>query len=287
MDHSEDIKIEGITLFNSMRWTIHPYACKGLEMDNIRVLNWDFGSDGTDISACQDVSITNSFYRTNDDPIVIKALSFSDKMYYPNPPIKNMDVKNILVEGCTVWNMPYGNVFEIGFELRCDRVGDIIFRDCDVLMSDHRGAVFSIHNSDYATVENVLFENIRVENANQTYGHKLFDVAILFSMWSYDKFEDPEMISKHRFNDAWDNLLPVLPGKEEFHAQFRGQIRDIYFRDIHILDGKFPYSVINGFDEDHVIENISFENIRVQGKKINNEKELKLYTKYTRGIEIK
>ncbi len=143
MDRSENVRVEGITLFNSRRWTIHPYACRGIHIDNIRVLNWNYGSDGTDISACQDVQITNSFYRTNDDPIVIKALSFSDKMYYPNPMIKNMDVKNIMVEGCTVWNMPYGNVFEIGFELRCDRVSDVVFRDCDGAK-----AVFQIRNRD-------------------------------------------------------------------------------------------------------------------------------------------
>jgi len=287
MLNSENLKIEGITLFNSLRWTIHAHACTGMELNNIRVINWDYGSDGTDLSACQDVKILNSFYRTNDDPIVIKALSFDENSYYPNPPVKNPDVKNILVEGCALWNMPYGNVLEIGFELRCDRVSDITFRDCDVLMSDHRGAVFGIHNSDYAIVEDVLFENIRVENADLVNGHKLFDIAILYSMWSYDKFEDPEMIRKYRYNDAWDNLLPVLPGKEAFHAQFRGHVRNIHFKDIQILDGKLPYSVINGFDEDHLVEKIVFENISIQGRNLTNKKELKLYTKYAKDITIK
>jgi len=165
MDHSDNIEIEGITLFNSLRWTIHPYSCTNLKINNIRVINWDYGSDGIDVSACQDVQITNSFLRTNDDPIAIKALSFYDNALYPNPRKQNMSVNNILAEGCTLWNLPWGNVFEIGYELRCDRVSDIIFRDCDVLMQDERGAVFSIHNADNAVVENVLFENIRVENA--------------------------------------------------------------------------------------------------------------------------
>jgi hypothetical protein len=208
-------------------------------------------------------------------------------MYYPNPRHENPDVKDILVDGCTFWNMPYGNVFDIGFELRCDRVGDMVFRNCDVLMQEGRGAIFSIHNSDNAVVENVLFDDIRIENANQTYGHKLFDIAILFSVWSYDKFPDPEMIAAHRYQDAWDNLLPVLPGKEEFHAPHRGHVRNIHFRNIQILDGKFPYSVINGFDEDHLVEDVTFENISVQGRKIKNAKELKLFTKYAKNIKVK
>jgi hypothetical protein len=287
MDHSENIKIEGITLFNSLRWTVHPYACKNLEIDNINIVNWNYGSDGFDISGCQNVKVKNSFFRTNDDCIVIKSLSLGDKMYYPNPRIKNPDVKDILVQGCTLWNMAYGNAFDIGFELRCDRVGDIIFRDCDVLMQEGRGAVFSIHNSDNAMVENVLFDDIRIENANQTYSHKLFDIAILFSVWSYDKFTDRKMIAKYRYNDAWDNLLPVLPGKEKFHASHRGHVRDIHFRNIQVLDGKFPYSVINGYDPDHIVDNVTFENISVQGRKINNAKDLKLFSKYAENILFK
>ena len=80
MDHSENIRIEGITLFNSHKWTMHCYACKGVEVDNINIVNWDFGSDGFDISASQDVKVKNSFFRTNDDCIVLKSISFQKKM---------------------------------------------------------------------------------------------------------------------------------------------------------------------------------------------------------------
>jgi polygalacturonase len=266
MDNSKNIRIEGITLFNSLRWTVHSYAC---------------------ISGCQNVKVTDSFVRANDDCIVLKSLSLEDNMYYPNPRTKNPDVKNILVEGCSLWNMSYGNVFEIGFELRCDKIADITFRDCDVLMQEGRGAVCSIHNSDNAVVENVLYDNIRIENANQARSHKLFDVAILFSYWSYDRFSNRQMRDKYRYSDAWENLLPVLPGKEEFHATHRGHVRNIHFRNIQVLDGKFPYSVINGFDKDHIVDGVTFENISVQGRKINNAKELKLFSKYAENIQFK
>jgi len=286
MDNATNVRIEGVTLFNSLTWTIHPYACTDLEIDNINIVNWDYGSDGIDLSSCQNVRITDSFLRTNDDCIVIKSLSHDRNMYYPNPRIENPDVKDVLVEGCTLWNMSYGNVFEIGFELRCDRVSDITFRDCDVLIQEERGAVFSIHNSDNAVVENVLYDDIRVENADQVYNHKLFDLAILFSMWSYDKFTDRAMIGKYRYNDSWDNLLPVLPGREEFHASHRGHIRNIHFRNIQVLDGKLPYSVINGYDEDHIVENVTFENISVQGRPIANEQQLKLFSKHAKNIRF-
>lgn len=286
MDNAENIRVEGITLFNSLKWTIHPYNCRQLHIDNINILNWNYGSDGIDVSACQHVKITNSFLRTNDDCVALKSLSLSPDAYFPNPRIKNPNVEDILVEGCTVWNMPYGNPFEIGFELRCEKVKDVIFRDCDVIMQDDRGAVFTIHNSDNAVVENVLYEDIRVENADRCTNSKLFDLAILYSVWSYDRFTDNDSIAKYRYSDSWDNLLPVMPGKEKFHASHRGQIRNIKFKNIQILDAGLPYSVIQGFDEDHIVDDITFENITVQGEKLNNAEQLKLFTQFSKNIKF-
>jgi len=270
MTRSENIEIEGITLYNSLRWTIHPYTCKGIEIKNIRILNWNYGSDGTDISACQDVRIANSFYRTNDDCIAIKALSFQENAFYPNPRIQNMNVKNILVEGSTLWNMSWGNVFEIGYELRCDSVSDITFRDCDAIMQGSRGAVFSIHNADNALVENVLYEEIRVENADAAgIGRKLFDLAIFYSLFSYDSYWGDTEPNYH-----WDNLLS--PWGNRGSGEFRGRIRNITYRNIEVLDNNFPYSIFHGFDADHQVENVAFKNIVVWTINIPGGEELKL-----------
>ena len=286
MENSQNVQIQGITLYNSLKWTVHPYNVRNLQIDNINIVNWDYGSDGIDLSSCSDVKISNSFLRTNDDCIVVKAISFDEKMHYPNPRIQNPNIKNILVEGCTFWNMDYGNIFDIGFELRCEKISDLTFKDCDVLIQEGRGSVFTIHNSDNAVVENVLFDDIRVENADLASNSKLIDIAILFSIWSYDKFNDYEMIRKYRYNDSWDNLIPVLPGKEAFHASHRGHVKNITLRNIQVLDGKLPYSVFNGFDEDHIVDGVAIENMTVSGKKIKNKEDLKLYTKFTKNVTI-
>ena len=208
-------------------------------------------------------------------------------MYYPNPRIRNPNIKNILVEGCTFWNMEYGNVFDIGFELRCEKINDITFRDCDVLIQEGRGSVFTIHNSDNAIVENILYENIRVENADLVSNSKLIDIAILFSKWSYDKFEDYQMIKKYQFNNSWDNLLPVLPGKEAFHSSNRGYVKNITFRNIQVMDGKLPYSVINGFDENHIVDGVSLENIIVNGTRIKNMDDFKVFTQFAKNVILR
>jgi hypothetical protein len=283
MSHAENITLEGITFYNSLRWTIHPYSCKNLTIENIRVLNWNYGSDGIDLSACQEVEIKNSFLRTNDDAIAIKALSFAENAFIPNPRIDNMDVMNVLVEGCTIWNMAYGNALEIGYELRCDLVSDIIFRDCDVIRQQGRGAVLSIHNGDNAVVENILYDNIRVENAETGgTGKKLMDLAIFYSLFSYDSYWGDILPNNH-----WDNLLS--PWGVYGSASNRGLIQNIYFRDIQVLDDNFPYSVIRGWDMDHIVENVTFDNITVRGNKITDEAELDLlfYNEHYKNIQIK
>ena len=119
-------------------------------------MNFRNGSDGTDLSSCQDVELTNSFYQAGDDCIVIKSLSFLPNTY------PNMDVNNILIQGCTLLNYNWGSPLEIGYELQCNSVSNITYRDCDILRAGGRGAALSIHNTDPAIVENVLYEYILI-----------------------------------------------------------------------------------------------------------------------------
>jgi hypothetical protein len=45
--------------------------------------------------------------------------------------------------------------------------------------------------------------------------------------------------------------------------------------------------VVNGYDADHLVENVTFENISVQGRKISTAKELKLFSQYAENILFK
>jgi hypothetical protein len=281
MVNSQNIEIEGITLYNSKHWTLHLHQCTNLNMDNIRVLNFRNGSDGTDLSSCQDVVITNSFYQTGDDGIVIKALSFADNAFYPNPMINNMDVKNIRVEGCTMLNYNWGSPFEIGYELRCDRVSDITYTDCDIIMAGQRGAALSIHNTDPAIVENVLYEDIRIENANEGgIGSQLFNLAIFYSLFSYDSYWCCQ------YNDHWDNMLSPAPPNQGV-TQWRGQIKNITYRDIEVLDDNFPYSIFYGWDSVKKIEGVLLDNVIVNGQAITSAEALQLeFNNYAENIQF-
>jgi len=272
MRGTDNIAMEGITLYNSNHWTLHLHECINVDIDNIRVLNFRNGSDGTDLSSCQDVVIADSFYQAGDDGIVIKALSFEDNAFYPNPMIDNMDVKNIRVQGCTMLNYNWGSPFEIGYELRCDRVSDITYTDCDIIMAGQRGAALSIHNTDHAIVENVLYENIRIENANDAgIGSQLFNLAIFYSLFSYDSYWGSIEPNYH-----WDNVLAPWPPNYGV-TQWRGQIKNITYRDIEVLDNNFPYSIFHGWDSEKNIDGVLLDNIVVNGQKITSAAALDLW----------
>jgi len=123
--------------------------------------------DGT-----SNISHDRCFIRTKDDCIAIKA-----NFEYPPEEI----VENIKVTDCVFWNALWGNALEIGFELRAQEVKNIEFSNCDVIHVE-AGAVISIHNADQSVVHDVLFNNIRIEDAR----HKLFDMVILLSQYSVD-----------------------------------------------------------------------------------------------------
>jgi hypothetical protein len=189
-------------------------------------------------------------------------------------------VDDVTVEKCVFWNAAWGNGVEIGFELQSAEVKNITFRDCDIIHVES-GAVFSIHNSDRATVSNVLYDNIRVEDAD----HKLVDLAIFRSRYCTDGSSDPEYIEKNYLHGAWDGVLKVPLDQREYHAQFRGKIENIRFNNIHIY-GMLPFSILSGYDENHRVSNVTFSNIYLNGQKVSSLESLKIFEEYADGVRM-
>ena len=76
------------------------------------------------------------------------------------------------------------------------------------------GGTLTIHNGDRADIHDVSYEDIRIEDSRE----KIFDLKICNACWSHD---------------------PI-----------RGQIRNVLFKDIAVVDGPFPPSIIRGFESE-------------------------------------
>ena len=152
---------------------------------------------------------------------------------------------------------------EIGFDLRRPQVKNIVLRDCDIIRVE-RGAVFSVHNGDFASVEDIRFENIRVEDARD----KLLDLRVGLSIYSQDC---PERY--HRRNPQrkptgagqwvpWDRLTA---DEQAVARQNRGAIRNVRLTDIQLLEKVPPQSfLINSGGE---LSGVTFQNVR-QGNRV-------------------
>ena len=268
---SKNITIEGLILTNSATWQVVPINCENVTIKGLKLVSDNPSDDGIDIVRSRKVRVSDCFIRVKDDCVAIKA-----HLDYPESVI----VDDVLVEKCVFWNAAWGNGLEIGFELHCAEVKNIIFRDCDIIHVES-GAVFSIHNSDKATVKNVFFEDIRVEDARQ----KLVDLAIFRSRYCTDGSNDADYIAKNYFHGVWDGVLKVPENDRAYHAQFRGKIENIHFKNIEIY-GMMPFSVIVGYDDNHQVSNVVFSNIYLNGQKINAIDQLKLFQEFTNQVTI-
>ena len=234
----EDIEIRGITLLDGGSWHIVPVACKNVLIEDVNVLGKVITGDGVDIVGCENVVLRNCFIRANDDCISIKAVEFQD-------PSGCTDVRHILVEDCLFWNAEFGNTHEIGYETICDEITDVVFRNCDVVHCQYEGnqsgGVLTIHNADRAHVHDIVYENIRIEDAQE----KFIDIKTLDSKYSRDRE--------------------------------RGMVNDIFFKNIEITEGAFPVSIIRGFEMKNEVcrpHGFYFDNVVIHGEKVMSPGEL-------------
>ncbi|SHF11263.1 Glycosyl hydrolases family 28 [Mariniphaga anaerophila] len=270
---SKNISIKGLILNNSTTWQVVPINCENVTISGLKLVSDNPSDDGIDIVRSRNVHVKDCFIRVKDDCVAIKA-----HLDYPEDVI----VDNVKIEQCIFWNAAWGNALEIGFELHAAEVRNITFSDCDIIHVE-AGAVFSIHNSDKATVKNVLYENIRVEDAR----HKFIDLGIFRSKFCTDGSSDETYLNENITHDIWDNELKVPEGKKALHSQYRGRIENITFKNIQLLEGNYPFSLFIGYDERHAIDGVTIENLKVYGEKITSLKSFKLHSEFAKNIRVK
>ena len=253
-EHCQNVSVADIILIEPAAWMLVLGSSRDILVTNLKEIGEVCCSDGIDIAGSSNVTIRGCFIRNNDDCIAIKALSYVGRIPENKYPWDN-DVDNVLVEDCVFFNGPCGNALEIGYELRTENIGNITFRNCDVLCVHGTGAVFSIHNGDRATVHDVLYENIRIEH----YYDKLIDFRIIESIYN----RDPE----------------------------RGHVKNIQFKNIHAIatahNPGHTISLIGGYDEKHIFDGVTIEDFYINEQKIMNADQLDLYIKNAQNVVFK
>lgn len=240
-DRCRNIQVEEITMIHPTSWMLVLGCCENVTVRKIRQIGSCMCSDGIDICGSRDVLIEDCCLRNDDDNIAIKSLVTGEGYDWQG------NVSNIRVRRCTFLNGPPGNVMEVGYELSADHVSDIVFEDIDVLNGHGDGAVFSIHNGDRALVENVRWENIRVEH----YWDKLIDFRVVLSRYSRN--------------------------------ESRGEIRRIHLKNIFVTQSRVnqgcSVSLISGYSPEVPVRDVRIENLYFNKTLISNGDALDLHTR--------
>ena len=154
-----------------------------------------------------------------------------------------MESKNIVVRRVVVWN-DRARGLGITSETRAN-ISNVLFQDCDIIHNWSQGgdcAALAVLVSDSGTMSDIRFDDIRCEDIRST----LVNCWIGADMWGHDKA--------------------------------RGHIKGVTFKDILVTGKVFPVSKLTGFDDAHLIEDVTFERLQIQGKLIGDASAAKLQT---------
>lgn len=232
----------GVQIANSKNITVEGIfvsQCSTGGSDNVTIRNVKsisfFGwGDGMNVFASNNVLFDRVFCRNSDDCTTVYA---TRKGFTGG-------CKNITMKNSTLW-ADVAHPILIGTHgntAKPDILEDLSYINIDILdhkekQVDYQGAM-SINVGDSNTARNVLFENIRVED-----------------------FREGQLVSLRVFFNAKYCTSPGLG------------IENVTFRNIEYNGKNANLSVIDGYDENRKVKNITFENLKINGIIIHDKME--------------
>lgn len=247
--NSKNVLIDGLTVVNPQHYTIFGGNADGLTIRNLKSFSTRPWSDGIDLMCCSNVIIDNIFMRNSDDCIAMYAHRWD---YYGGS--HGASVTNAVLWADVAHPINIGGHGNLD-----DPVGEVVenlhFKDIDILEQDeddkdYQGCM-AVDCGDKNLVRNITFENVRVEDIQEG---RLFHVRV-------------------RFNAKYDKQ----PG--------RG-IENVLFKNISYTGvGENP-SLIQGYDKNRMVKNVTFENVLINGKRM---KDISGFLKndFIKGIQVK
>ena len=236
--YSKNVLVEGITMINPQHYTVFGGESSDITVRNIKSFSRHGWSDGIDLMCCRNVTIDNIFLRNSDDCIAL----YNHRWWYWG------GSRNIRISRAKLW-ADVAHPFNFGCHgddrsRRGEVLRNVVVTDCDVLNEDGDG-IFSVRCGDKNRLEDIHFENIRIEEIERG---ALFSLRVLFS---------------EKYNRA--------PGNS---------IRGVSFKDIHFTGNESHLipSDITHYDAHRRVEDITFENVTVNGRPFNPDVEIKRVT---------
>lgn len=230
---SRNVHVEGITVINPQHYTIFGGESEDVTVRNVKSFSSKGWSDGIDLMCCRDWLVDDVFLRTSDD-----CLAFYNHRWWYWGGSSGLTVQNSVLWADVAHAINVGGHGDDRSQ-EGELIHNVTFRNIDVLNVDedddnYRG-VMSVCCGDKNRVRNVTFEDIRVEDCEET---RLIDVRVVFN--------------------------------EKYNREPGGKISDIKFRNI-TYNGKeehlYPIRIM-GYDDRSDVQGVWLENVCINGRKL-------------------
>lgn len=157
-DGVKDISFSGMTVINSMTWTLCMNACQDVQIDNCLFFAYRVFADGIMLSDCKNAVVEDNFIRTGDDAFETKSVTASGL------------TQNVLFQNNAAWTdkaVAYGCIYESVHD-----TSDVTFKNCSVgfalgVWSNHLGCcVIQLGDRKGCVIENITFDNIEIYHSD-------------------------------------------------------------------------------------------------------------------------
>ena len=269
--NGKNVIIEDVILLNSANWVLALFDCDNVTIDSIKITGqWRYNTDGIDLVNTSNVMLKNSFVRSFDDTVAVKAL------------YNHSACENITVENCVLW-CNWGKTLELGLETAAAEYRNINYKNCN-LIRNSTGAL-AVSNGNYADIHDIHYDNIYVEYPADVMSEQ------------YQESDDSVYVGKAR---AMADLLRILNSKfavgydyiqiaDERDLNY-GICRDITYKNIYVyVDEGLPMPKINFVSQspDVKIHGITIDGLFINGKRITDINELDTRLKNAESIDLK
>lgn len=245
-----NVRIEGITILDSPFWVIHPIFCNNVIVRDVTVDSHNYNNDGCDPESSRNVLIEGCTFSTGDDAIAIKSGRDNDAWRIGQP------TENVVIRNCQFRSKINGVC--IGSEI-AGGVRNVFIENIRIPKASN--AIYFKSNLDRgAYIENIYVRNVQADTVR---------TALIRFEPNYKGERSafhPTLFDSFRI----ENITCIQSAECGIYmAGFKeSPIRNIELKDITIGKVPVPYCLENG-------KNISFRNVKVNGRKLSESPEPK------------
>ncbi|KAL2875886.1 hypothetical protein SGCOL_008882 [Colletotrichum sp. CLE4] len=227
MSRARHIKVEGVTSLGANGFSLSAGECKNILVNRYRSFSFAGNGDGVDFFCSSDITIENCFLRNSDDTIALYSHRWD---WYG-------DSKNVTIRNCVLLpDIAHAiNMGTHGNPAKPETTSNVHISNIDILDHEenqlwYQGCI-AINAADEKLLHDIHIQDVRVEKITKG---QLINIRVMKNaMWT------------------------TAPG--------RG-VHDVHVKNMSVkLQGSevVNRSMIMGYDQDRMVKNVTFENLKV------------------------